>query len=191
MLQAFTQDQIFDKLDFTQEPLTKGEYENCKFTNCNFEETNLNDIKFMDCNFQDCNWSLVQLNGTVLREVKFKDCKMLGLQFESCNDFGLSFSFENCQLNHSTFFQMNIKKTIFRNCQLREIDFSESNLSNVIFDNCDLAQAIFINTVLDKADFRTAYNYSIDPESNRLKKAKFSILGISGLLDKYDLIIEN
>ena len=191
MSQAFTQDQIFDKLDFTQEPLPKGEYENCMFTNCNFEETNLNDIKFMDCNFQDCNWSLVQLNGTVLREVKFKDCKMLGLQFETCNDFGLSFSFENCQLNHSTFFQMNIKKTIFRNCQLREIDFSESNLSNVIFDNCDLAQAIFINTVLDKADFRTAYNYSIDPESNRLKKAKFSIMGISGLLDKYDLIIEN
>ena len=191
MSQAFTQDQIFDKLDFTQEPLTKGEYENCKFTNCNFEETNLNDIKFMDCNFQDCNWSLVQVNGTVLREVKFKDCKMLGLQFETCNDFGLSFSIENCQLNHSTFFQINIKKTIFRNCQLREIDFSESNLSNVIFDNCDLAQAIFINTVLDKADFRTAYNYSIDPESNRLKKAKFSILGISGLLDKYDLIIEN
>ena len=191
MSQAFTQDQIFDKLDFTQEPLAKGEYENCMFTNCNFEEINLNDIKFMDCNFQDCNWSLVQLNGTVLREVKFKDCKMLGLQFETCNDFGLLFSFENCQLNHSTFFQMNIKKTIFRNCQLREIDFSESNLSNVIFDNCDLAQAIFINTVLDKADFRTAYNYSIDPESNRLKKAKFSILGISGLLDKYDLIIEN
>ena len=191
MSQAFIQDQNFDKLDYTQEPLAKGEYENCTFTNCNFEETNLNDIKFISCDFHDCNWSLAQLNGTVLREVKFRDCKMLGLQFETCNDFGLSFSFENCQLNHSTFFQMNIKKTIFRNCQLREIDFSESNLSNVVFDNCDLSQAIFINTVLDKADFRTAYNYSIDPESNRLKKAKFSILGISGLLDKYDLVIEN
>ena len=191
MSQAFIQDQNFDKLDFTQEPLVKGEYENCTFTNCNFEETNLNDIKFMNCDFQDCNWSLAQLYRTVLREVNFKDCKMLGLQFETCNDFGLSFSFENCQLNHSTFFQMNIKKTIFKNCQLREIDFSESNLTNVIFDNCDLAQAIFINTVLDKADFRTAYNYAIDPESNRLKKAKFSILGISGLLDKYDIIIEN
>ena len=191
MSQAFIQDQNFDKLDYTQEPLAKGEYENCTFTNCNFEETNLNDIKLMNCDFHDCNWSLAQLNGTVLREVNFKDCKMLGLQFETCNDFGLSFSFENCQLNHSTFFQMYIKKTIFRNCQLREIDFSESNLSNVVFDNCDLAQAIFINTVLDKADFRTAYNYSIDPESNRLKKAKFSILGISGLLDKYDIVIEN
>ena len=37
---------------------------------------------------------------------------MLGLQFETCNDFGLAFFFENCQVNHSTFFQMNIKKTI-------------------------------------------------------------------------------
>lgn len=189
MSHAFTKDHIFDKLDFTKQPLLKGEYENCTFTNCNFEETKLTEFKFIDCEFRDCNLSLVLLHGTVLREVKFKDCKMLGIQFENCNEFGLSFSFENCQVNHSTFFQMNIKKTIFRNCQLREIDFSESNLTNVIFDNCDLAQAIFINTILDKADFRTAYNYSLDPENNRIKKAKFSILGISGLLDKYDIVI--
>ena len=190
MSPAFIQDQTFDKLNFTQEALIKAEYENCTFTNCNFEETNLTEFKFIDCEFLDCNWSLAMLHGTVLRDVKFKGCKMLGLQFETCNDFGLSFSFENCQLNHSTFFQMNIKKTIFRNCQLREIDFSESNLTNVIFDDCDLAQAIFVNTVLERADFRTAYNYSIDPENNRLKKAKFSILGISGLLDKYDIVIQ-
>ena len=190
MSPAFIQDQTFDKLNFAQEPLNKAEYENCTFTNCNFEETNLTEFKFIDCEFLDCNWSLAMLHGTVLRDVKFKGCKMLGLQFETCNDFGLSFSFENCQLNHSTFFQMNIKKTIFRNCQLREIDFSESNLTNVIFDDCDLAQAIFVNTVLERADFRTAYNYSIDPENNRLKKAKFSILGISGLLDKYDIVIQ-
>ena len=191
MSQTYTQDQTFNKLNFTQQSLPKGEYENCFFTNCNFEEVNLTEYKFVNCEFHDCNWSLAMLHGTVLREVKFKDCKMLGLQFENCNDFGLSFSFENCQLNHSTFFQMNIKKTIFRNCQLREIDFSETNLTNVIFDNCDLAQAIFVNAILEKADFRTAYNYSIDPENNRLKKAKFSLLGISGLLDKYDIVIQD
>lgn len=190
MSQAFTQDQTFNKINFTEEPLLKGEYENCTFTNCNFEETNLTEFKFIDCEFRDCNLSLVLLHGTVLREVKFKDCKMLGIQFETCNDFGLYFSFENCQLNHSTFFQMNIKKTIFRNCQLREIDFSETNLTNVTFDNCDLSQSIFVHSILDKADLRTAYNYSIDPENNRLKKARFSILGISGLLDKYDIVIQ-
>ncbi|MGB5462457.1 MAG: pentapeptide repeat-containing protein, partial [Aureibaculum sp.] len=34
------------------------------------------------------------------------------------------------------------------------------------------------------------YNYSIDPEKNPIKKAKFSQDGIGGLLDKYDIVIE-
>ncbi|MGI8788822.1 MAG: hypothetical protein ACR2HG_13805 [Pyrinomonadaceae bacterium] len=43
---------------------------------------------------------------------------------------------------------------------------------------------------MEKADFQTAYNYSIDPESNRIKKAQFSIPGIARLLDKYEIEIE-
>jgi hypothetical protein len=43
---------------------------------------------------------------------------------------------------------------------------------------------------LEKADFRTSYNYSINPEVNRIKKAKFSTAGIAGLLCKYDIEIE-
>jgi hypothetical protein len=37
---------------------------------------------------------------------------------------------------------------------------------------------------------RTSYNYSINPEVNRIKKAKFSTTGIAGLLHKYDIEIE-
>jgi len=32
-------------------------------------------------------------------------------------------------------------------------------------------------------------NYSIDPEKNKIKKARFSTAGIAGLLDKYDIEI--
>lgn len=116
---------------------------------------------------------------------------MLGLHFDSCNEFGLSFSFENCILNHSTFFKTKIKKTIFKNTQLQEVDFTECDLADSLFDNCDLTRATFDNTVIEKVDFRTSYNYSIDPEKNRIKKAKFSIHGISGLLEKYNLIIDS
>lgn len=73
---------------------------------------------------------------------------------------------------------------------MQETDFAEADLTNVVFDNCNLAQAIFDHTILEKADFRTAYNYSIDPETNRIKKARFSIWGVSGLLDKYHIEIE-
>jgi fluoroquinolone resistance protein len=116
---------------------------------------------------------------------------MLGLHFDSCNEFGLSFSFENCILNYSSFYKTKIKKTSFKNAQLQEVDFTECDLTESLFENCDLSRATFDNTVIEKADFRTSYNYSIDPEINRIKKAKFSIHGISGLLEKYDLIIDN
>jgi hypothetical protein len=33
-------------------------------------------------------------------------------------------------------------------------------------------------------------NYSIDPDLNKIKKARFSTQGIAGLLDKYDIEIE-
>jgi uncharacterized protein YjbI with pentapeptide repeats len=116
---------------------------------------------------------------------------MLGLQFGDCSTFGLSFSFENCIINHSSFYSLKIKKTSFLNTQIQEVDFTDCDLTNSIFDNCDLTRASFNNTNIEKSDFRTSYNYSINPEINRIKKAKFSLLGIAGLLDKYDIIIEN
>jgi uncharacterized protein YjbI with pentapeptide repeats len=73
---------------------------------------------------------------------------------------------------------------------LIETDFGECDLSEAVFDNCDLARAVFDNTILEKTDFRTAYNFSIDPEHNRVKKAKFSISGLQGLLLKYDIKID-
>ena len=85
---------------------------------------------------------------------------------------------------------MSLKKTRFKNCSLHEVDFSECDLSGSIFEHCDLARSAFNRTVLEKVDFRTSYNYSIDPEINRIKKAKFSLVGLTGLLDKYDIEIE-
>ncbi|WP_310588960.1 pentapeptide repeat-containing protein [Flectobacillus sp. BAB-3569] len=88
------------------------------------------------------------------------------------------------------FFQDQTQKTIFKDTQLQGTDFAEADLTSAIFENCNLEQAIFNRTVLEKADFRSSYNYAIDPESNRMKKAKFSVLGLAGLLQKYDLHIE-
>jgi len=43
---------------------------------------------------------------------------------------------------------------------------------------------------MQEADFSEAFNYSINPETNRLRSAKFSIPGVTGLLDTYGIIIE-
>lgn len=186
----FIEDKTFDQIDFTQKPLTKGEYETCTFITCDFSNADLTDIKFSECEFLGCNLSLVKLTKTAFRDIKFKDCKMLGLHFEHCNPFGLSFTIDHCNLTHSSFYQAKLKKTIFKNSQLHDVDFVECELTASVFDNCDMTRATFENTNLEKVDFRTSFNYSINPEINRIKKARFSLSGIDGLLNKYDIEID-
>jgi uncharacterized protein YjbI with pentapeptide repeats len=82
-----------------------------------------------------------------------------------------------------------LKKTVFRNCSIKEVDFSEADLGGAVLDNCDLNKTVFENTVLESADLTTAYNYALDPERNKLKKAKFSMPAVTGLLAKYNISI--
>lgn len=185
----YQEDEVFEKKDYTLNPLAVGDYEACQFLNCNFSGVSLANIHFTDCIFSGCNMGMVKLNSTTLSDVLFKECKLLGLHFEDCNEFPFSVQFHSCTLNLSSFYKFKLKKTLFNNCSLQEVDLTEADLSNVVFENCDLAKALFENTILEKTDFRTAYNYSIDPERNRIKKARFSTAGIAGLLDKYDIEI--
>jgi uncharacterized protein YjbI with pentapeptide repeats len=183
-------EKIFDKTDFTKDTLPTGDYEGCGFINCNFSNADLSDTHFIDCEFTGCNMSLVKVSKTEFRDTQFKDCKLLGIHFYNGNNFLFSADFDNCILNLSSFFKMNLKKMQFKNSTLQEVDFTEADLSNALFQNCDLTRATFENTILEKADLRKSFNYSIDPELNRLKKAKFSMPAVIGLLDKYDIQVE-
>ena len=93
-------------------------------------------------------------------------------------------------MNLSSFYTLQLKKTVFKNCSLIEVDFSEANLTESVFDHCDLTNALFDNSVLEKADLRTAYNYSINPERNKIRKAKFSLPEVLGLLGGFDIVID-
>lgn len=116
---------------------------------------------------------------------------MLGLQFDECNGFGLSFSFEACALNHCSFYKTNIPKTVFSGCQLKEVDFTQADLTQASFDDSDLSRTTFNKTDLTKAKFQTAINFSIDPTLNNIKKAKFSLTNIQGLVDCFGIDFHN
>ena len=190
MERNYVEDKDFEQIDFSEKPLGLADYDNCTFINCNFSDTDLSKQNFSECTFKGCNLSMTKLGNTVFNDAQFKDCKMLGLHFEDCNQFLLTVSFEDCSLNLSSFYKVNLKKTVFRNTSLNEVDFTETDLTSTLFDNCNLLLAAFVNAILEKADLRTAYNYSIDPELNKIKKARFSTNGIAGLLNKYDILID-
>ncbi|OGK09836.1 MAG: hypothetical protein A2W80_02020 [Candidatus Riflebacteria bacterium GWC2_50_8] len=184
------EDRSFENIDFTKTGINEGTYENCRFLKCNFSSCLFSHMNFIDCMFENCNLSLVKICNLTLNEVVFKDCKQLGWDFTGCNNVFFSASFEDCNLNFSVFSEMNLKGTSFSGCTLQEADFRQANLASARFINCDLERAIFVRTNLEKADFRTSFNYTLDPDQNRIKKAKFSFPAVLGLLSKYDISIE-
>ena len=190
MGRPFTEGEKFEKLPHGMNSLSPGVYEDCTFISCDFSESDFSGINFSECEFDGCNLSLVRLAQTTFRAVIFKNCKLLGLHFEDCNNLLMDFKFENCNLSLCTFYKLKLKNTLFKNSQITEADFSEADMGGAYFENCNLERSTFKNTILEKADFRTAYNYSIDPGANRIRGAKFSLAGIEGLLDKYDIEIE-
>lgn len=190
MKRTYKQDCTFERKDFSIEELPCTDFDNCRFINSNFSGSDLSNLNFSDCDFSDCNFSNTKLNKTSFQNVGFKNCKMLGVHFSACNSFLLSIKFDNCILNYSSFFQLKLTGFSFRNCTLQEVDFAEANLSGISLDHCDLSGAMFENTNLEKVDFRTSYNYSLDPDRNKVRKARFSLSGLPGLLGKFDMEIE-
>lgn len=187
---SLIEDKTFEKQDYTKNRLPKGDYEYCKFLNCNFSEGFLSEIKFLECEFIACNLSSTNITSTSFQDVSFQDCKLLGLHFDTVNPFGFAVDFKNCQLNHASFYQLELKKTRFINSKLIQVDFNGSNLKASTFDGCDLSQANFENSNLEKVDFRKAINYTIHPDQNKMKGAKFSLEGVVGLLASYGVEVE-
>lgn len=173
----------------TKSVLPPGEYENCSFIDCLFTKIVLTNYTFIDCKFDNCEMNMSTLNMTSFRDVNFQNCKLMGACFNQCNPFLLSMSFSDSYLKLASFYGLKLNNTHFENCNLVETDFGFANLSNTIFHNCDMLNAFFDNTVLEKSDLTTSFNYIIDPQKNKIKKAKFSRMGLPGLLQNYDIEI--
>jgi fluoroquinolone resistance protein len=180
----------FEKCAFAEITTAKADFENCSFRGCSFSETDLSNNNFVDCLFDQCNLCSAVLKNTSLRNCLFKNCKILGVNFEACNGLLFSVSFENCILNLSVFGKIKMRGTSFKDTSLQEVDFRQTDLFNSNFANCDLTRTLFAKTNLERVDFRTAYNYSFSPDGNSLKKAKFSLPAVVGLLNHLDIEIE-
>lgn len=180
----------FSGIDYSEKKLRAREFIECEFVSCDFNKSDLKGNSFEECTFKQCNFSMADVNGTGFRNAVFIGCKMLGVDFTRCSTFAFSFSFTECHLDFSNFYGRKLRKTTFKKCTLKEVEFTDADLSASEFLECDLSSTVFANTILEKVDFRTAVNFAIEPDINKMKKAKFSTKNLEGLLYKYDLAIE-
>jgi len=179
----------FDKSPFPVKGTKETQFEDCTFKNCDFTGVNFAGCDFIDTTFEDCNLSMVKFGYIGLDKVHFIGCKLVGADFTTVKDFLFNVKFSNCILDYAAFMKKKNRKCRFENCSLKGADFSEADLTESIFEQCDLSAAVFMNTVLNGVNFKTSFNFTIDPERNVLRKAKFSPDGLAGLLTKYGIIV--
>lgn len=182
-------DQLFDQNSGLIGQWARQNFEQCIFKNLDLSKVVFANTSFINCRFENCNLSMALLEGTKLDDVVFVDCKLNSVNFGLCSAFGFHIDFQTCQLDYTSFFSRNLKKTRFVDCSLLEARFMNCDLSGALFKNCNLELTLFATNTLTQTDFSSSYNLTLDPDGNKLKKTKFSVHSLPGLLTKYDIVI--
>lgn len=185
------EDREWRDLDWRKDAPPAGAYDQCRFLHCDLSNAVLTGYHFTDCLFEQCDLSNADLRGVVFNDAVFSGCKLTGLHFEDCHTIPFGVRFSGCILTLASFVKMMLRKTVFEDCRLTETDFSGADLREAVFCGSDLDRAIFSGCNLEKADFRKVVQCTIDPAQNRMRKAKFSLEGLPGLLSAYGLDIHD
>lgn len=186
---AYILQQEFTGIRYGREDLNLKEFERCIFDRCDFSACNFIGVTFIDCHFKDCTFTGSKINHVAFRTVHFEHCLMQDINFSMCDKLIFEMHFSHCVLDFSKFYTLKVRRISFISCSMIAVDFMKADLTEAIFDHCDLYKAVFSQTVLEKADFRTASHFSIDPEKNKIKRAMFAIGNVKGLLDKYGIVV--
>ena len=187
--EVYYDDRVFSEADVLEKGQRATFFNSCLFKKCDFSEVDFKNCNFTNCEFDGCNLSMVKFNEAGLDNVNFKNSKLLGTDFSVAKDFLFSVNFTACILDYATFAKKKNKKAKFIDCSLKGADFTESDLTLAVFKQCNLSGAIFMRTILVQANLSQAFNFSIDPAQNNVRKALFSPSGLSGLLHKYDIVV--
>lgn len=181
-------DAQFKQLDGTQATIKSIEFFECVFDRCRFVEAEFVACKFIDCAFKDCDLSLASVVDSTFNSVTFQKCNVMGINW-TLAQWGImtGIRFEECTLNHCTFFGLDLTRFAFVGCTIHNVDFAEANMTGVDCRNSDFDESRFHQTDLTRADFVGAQSYAIDATINTLKKTRFSLPAAMSLLRSLDI----
>lgn len=170
--------------------LKGARFDACTFQGVNWADKDLRGARFENCTWVDCDLSNVRTLGWGLQIVRFEGCKLVGVNFSICNELGLNVHFDGCILDAANFEGMDLRQVSWSGGRAREVDFTGANCEKVVFEGLDLAGASFERTRLERADFRTATGWRIQPDQNRIRHAKFRRDQLEGLLMGWELDLD-
>lgn len=187
-------EETYEGVDASGQHFVSVTFDQCEFSNCNFRQAIFEDCRFSDCTFERCDLTLASVPESRFGETSFKESTLIGLDWSRATwrnsklKTPFPIDFKSCQLDHSIFAGLIAPELTILDCSAKELFCADANLFKADFSGSDLSGSIFQNTRLEKADFSSARNYSLDISQNVVKGARFSLPEALGLL--YALNIE-
>ena len=177
-------DQLFDA-----NTLHDRSFVDCQFQNCRFDKANLTGSTFSDCQFNHCEITLPNLMNCGFRGATFTECKLIGVDFTKGDPSFFRLAFERCLIDTCNFSSLKLKSTTFVRSTIRESRFIQTTLNEANFDGTDLEHTLFHECDLEKASFVNARNYTINPTTNKVKGATFSLPEAVSLLSNLGITL--
>ncbi|MBJ7449751.1 MAG: pentapeptide repeat-containing protein [Parachlamydiales bacterium] len=185
----FVENQVLTKEDWSKRILKDFEFVDCQFVNCDFTNADFTMATFSNCTMDQCNLSYVKWTTARVMTLTIKSCKCVNNAFYEAIPKFFHLIVEDTLMMTCNFTGMSLIKSKFINCKLMDCFFQEADCKGVTFQGCDLKGSLFFHTNLEKANFKSACNYSISVADNNVKGAQFSYPEAMDLLNGLGIVI--
>jgi len=168
-------------------------FADCIFDRCAFSTTQFLRCSFTGCSFRTSDLSLARFTSSRFVDASFSESKLIGIDWPSVTHvraLPLTIGFDSCVVSHSSFAGLNLRRLRLERCVAERVDFGGADLTDAVLRETDFSAATFDDTTLTGADFRGAHGYVIDPRTNRVARAKFSMPDAVGLLLALGVVID-
>jgi fluoroquinolone resistance protein len=144
---------------------------------------------FEDCKLVDCDLSNANLVGCAFQRVTFVGCRLVGVDWRVVEPLLLQVGFEECTLSLSNFAGVPLRSTRLTDCSATEVDFTRADLRSSIWHGTRLDGALFAATRLEGADLSEAVHGDIDPASNKVAGAVFSVEAALRFVRSFGIVV--
>jgi uncharacterized protein YjbI with pentapeptide repeats len=183
------EDQVFSDLAIEGADLEGKDFVRCTFRKLQLHGSRWRQARLEDCIFEGCDLMRMQPQKLALRGVTFISCRLTGIDWTDIAP-NPSVTFEECNLQYSSFVKVNLARTTFRRCRAIEVNFIDARLQEADFAQSDLSGATFEGCDLQKADFATSVGFFADPGKNRVKGARINALTASLLASSFGFEVD-
>jgi len=161
----------FDGLSLDGVDLSDREFYKCVFRNSKLSETRWLRSRLDECLFDGCDLTRADPRMLSLRDVTFKSCKLMGIDFTHIAKYP-NMSFDQCNLHYVSLVSIPLRKARFEQCAILDANFFEVDLTDAKFDDCQFAGTRFERCDLRRVRFRRAQDLFLDPARNLVKGAE-------------------